>query len=288
MFRFLDEVNDEIAREERLLAVATERDFNYYSDGGSLVLRGPKGKKILVKQTRYVDESGRRKSEEFVIGAVDSEAAIDCVAQEYNEELKKRLQTNLKDLRQLSGRFKPFDVDSIANGLSEAAQSIVMQFPNSASMQTALGLSEQNMSGASVVPARYERGRNVNGASEITVKSGQLVRSKSEAIICTLLNQHSVKFVYENRLELKDENGFKTIRVPDFTITTKRGLVIWEHLGMLDNDEYFDKNADKLRLYWMNGFILNENLIVTVDERGGGINARTIDNIIRKNIAPYV
>ena len=38
----------------------------------------------------------------------------------------------------------------------------------------------------------------------------------------------------------------------------------------------------------MNGFVLNETLIVTVDERGGGINARTIDAIIKNCIVPYV
>ena len=83
MFRFLNEINDEIAREERLLKVAIERSKDSDDYRGSMILRGPKGKKVLVKQRRYVDDAGRRRSEEVVIGAVESgEAAtyIGCSA----------------------------------------------------------------------------------------------------------------------------------------------------------------------------------------------------------------
>ncbi|MBQ7245293.1 MAG: hypothetical protein IJS33_00005 [Firmicutes bacterium] len=145
--------------------------------------------------------------------------------------------------------------------------------------------STENNSAARRVQVNNKTYLNAPG---ITASDGLQVRSKSEAIICNLLNQHSIEYAYERRLELKDENGFKTVRVPDFTIKTRKGIVIWEHLGLLDNDEYFETNASKLRLYWMNGFVLNETLIVTVDERGGGINARTIDAIIKNCLVPYV
>ena len=348
MFRFLNEINEEIAREENLLKAMPNINSDHKLDRGYLLLRGPKGNKMLVNQRRYIDNTGCRKSEEVVIGAVDSETVANYIGQEYNTELSKRLNDNLKNLKNFSAKFKPFDVDAIINSLPELSKRIIAMAPSNIIFDNIFNLSKgqsiangQNAmserdrenvcsSAAGNAAARSSVAGNATARSSvagtaaelssaagnamsrsstennsaarrvqvnnktylnapgITASDGLQVRSKSEAIICNLLNQHSIEYAYERRLELKDENGFKTVRVPDFTIKTRKGIVIWEHLGLLDNDEYFETNASKLRLYWMNGFVLNETLIVTVDERGGGINARTIDAIIKNCLVPYV
>ena len=38
---------------------------------------------------------------------------------------------------------------------------------------------------------------------------------------------------------------------------------IWEHLGMMDNPEYIEKNIRKLDIYERNGFLLGESLLLT-------------------------
>ncbi|MBO4234931.1 MAG: hypothetical protein J5928_00610 [Firmicutes bacterium] len=278
MFRFLNEINDEIAREERLLKVAIERSKDSDDYRGSMILRGPKGKKVLVKQRRYVDDAGRRRSEEVVIGAVESGEAANYIGNEYNTKLAIILQNNIKHLKRLSARYKAFDFEDIIISLPELSQRIIRMSPTNAF------LIDKGTPSARIA----SKGKDFANKTTIMSSDGLQVRSKSEAIICNLLSQYSIEYMYEERLELKDEKGFRIIRVPDFTIKTKKGIVIWEHLGLLDNDEYFETNASKLRLYWMTGFVLNENLIVTVDERGGGINARTIDNIIKTSIVPYI
>ena len=329
MFRFLNEINDEIAREEKLLQALPTIGAGQRTDKGSLILRGPKGNKTLVKQRRYVDLSGHRKSEEVIIGAADSEEAINYIGCEYNVQLASCLNENIRNLKSLSTRFKPFGVEDIVSSLPEVAQRVIamapsnaflasvfnlangrgeetgqgaMNGPNHATVQGALaggsiarkhdaarlrGTISNAASGNNGNPGQASGKGNLNNGAT-TSSGGMLVRSKSEAIICNLLNQYSIEYVYEGRMELRDEKGFKVIRKPDFTITTKKGTLIWEHLGLLDNDEYFETNASKLRLYWRNGFVLNENLIVTVDEPGGGINARTIDRIIKDSIVPYM
>lgn len=364
MYRFLNEINEEIAREEKLLQTASKRSFNKEDDKGALLLRGPKGKKSLVKQTRYVDEEGQRRSKEIIIGEVASQAVASYIGREYNTKLVKFLNENIKNLKHLAGRFKPFDVDAIVRSLPTLTQDIIRQsqendilfksldptkpLAKSAAAPTdnraaptdnraaptdnraadptdnraaptnnraaptdrsakntgvensdvsfTSGRGENKDAFASRQPfaghnhranANQSQTRPLNYLTAIMASDGLFVRSKSEAIISNLLNQYSIEYEYESRLELKDQSGFKITKAPDFTIKTKRGTIIWEHLGLLDNEDYFEANANKLRLYWRNGFILNENLIVTVDEPGGGINARTIDSIIKTIILPY-
>ncbi len=64
---------------------------------------------------------------------------------------------------------------------------------------------------------------------------GVAVRSKSELAIAELLHQEKIEFVYEKPLML----GGST-RYPDFTVEDDISgrVVYWEHLGMLDREEY--------------------------------------------------
>lgn len=75
---------------------------------------------------------------------------------------------------------------------------------------------------------RFSRGRILQ------TLSGDLVRSKSEVIIANILFQSGIPFTYEAPLFAPD----RTWRVPDFTISYNGIAYYWEHLGMLDDDEY--------------------------------------------------
>lgn len=64
--------------------------------------------------------------------------------------------------------------------------------------------------------------------------SGDMVRSKSEVIIANILFQSSIPFKYEEPLVAPDGSW----RLPDFTIEWNGEKYFWEHLGMLDNEDY--------------------------------------------------
>jgi len=64
--------------------------------------------------------------------------------------------------------------------------------------------------------------------------SGDLVRSKSEVIIANILHQSGIPFKYEIRL-FGTEGPPKR---PDFTVEWKGKMYYWEHLGMLDAEDY--------------------------------------------------
>ncbi|WP_127165961.1 RecQ family ATP-dependent DNA helicase [Veillonella sp. CHU732] len=79
-----------------------------------------------------------------------------------------------------------------------------------------------------------------------TTADGNRVRSKSEVIICNLLASAGITYKYEEPLLYGDGERIS----PDFTIYLPDGSIrYWEHLGMLGNEEYDARWADKLQIY---------------------------------------
>ncbi|MCB9423192.1 MAG: ATP-dependent DNA helicase RecQ [Ardenticatenaceae bacterium] len=78
--------------------------------------------------------------------------------------------------------------------------------------------------------------------------SGDFVRSKSEVIVANILFQSGIPFTYEQRLYAPDGSH----RLPDFTIRWNGKTFYWEHLGMLDLDDYAQEWALKKAWYEAN------------------------------------
>ena len=90
---------------------------------------------------------------------------------------------------------------------------------------------------------------------------GELLRSKSEVVIANCLHSIGLHYEYERDLEGTADPGH---RRPDFTIIGRTGnVILWEHLGMLDDPLYAEHWHRKLAWYARNGFELNKNLFVT-------------------------
>lgn len=117
---------------------------------------------------------------------------------------------------------------------------------------------------------------------------GEALRSKSEVIIADSLAEQGIFYEYEKPL-LGTNNS---VKYPDFTIndpfTGKK--IYWEHLGMMDNQDYKDRWQKKLEWYRNEkilpineGYGENGLLIITSDDSNGGIDSREIKSQI-KNI----
>lgn len=94
--------------------------------------------------------------------------------------------------------------------------------------------------------------------------SGNLVRSKSEAIIDTILCKYHIPFRYEALLELGDISYY-----PDFTILhpVTHELVYWENFGMMDNPTYAQNTLEKLSNYITHGILPSHQLICTYETK---------------------
>jgi len=106
---------------------------------------------------------------------------------------------------------------------------------------------------------------NAGYADELVylTQSGIRVRSKSERIIADALFQCDIPYKYEALLEV----GGKKVH-PDFTVSRPFNgkTVLWEHFGLLGNEEYLQKAAGKLAFYAKHGFFPFDNLICTYEQ----------------------
>lgn len=109
--------------------------------------------------------------------------------------------------------------------------------------------------------------------------SGNLVRSKSEAMIDMLLHVNKIPFRYECALSLGD-----TLLYPDFTIRhPKTGtFYYWEHFGLMDNPGYSHNTFSKLELYASHGIIPTINLITTYETKASPLDPEIVKNIISR------
>lgn len=114
--------------------------------------------------------------------------------------------------------------------------------------------------------------------------ANHLVRSKSEVIIADKLHARGVRYEYEPKVTLAGQE-----RRPDFRIErAETGAVfLWEHLGMMTDAHYRLRWKRKEALYRSAGILPlkegggpNGTLIVTEDDRHGGIDSAAIGQIV--------
>lgn len=123
---------------------------------------------------------------------------------------------------------------------------------------------------------------NPKNPEQLCIKacSGNLVRSKSEAIIDMMLSHNGIPFRYECALQLGP-----VILYPDFTIRHPHtgAFYYWEHFGLMDNPEYQKHTIYKLDIYSKNEIIPSINLITTYETKTHPLSPE----IIEKNIELY-
>jgi hypothetical protein len=95
--------------------------------------------------------------------------------------------------------------------------------------------------------------RSYDGKHIHRSKRGELMISKSELVIANEL--HSTKISYDYERPFVGEDG--SVRYPDFTIEDSESGVTWywEHLGMLNDENYRNRWKRKLEWYRTNGVL---------------------------------
>ena len=109
-------------------------------------------------------------------------------------------------------------------------------------------------------------------------KRGEMVRSKSEVIIADALFNAEIDYSYEEELKLNND----VVLHPDFTIHIGGNAIYWEHLGMLQKEDYRRKWDIKRKTYEENGIVEGKNLIISKDGADGSIDSQHIDQLIKQ------
>lgn len=109
---------------------------------------------------------------------------------------------------------------------------------------------------------------------------GVRVRSKSEVLIADALTSLNIPFKYECPKKIK---GIGVV-YPDFTcLNVKRHQeYIWEHFGLMDQEDYARRAVDKVNQYSASGFCLGENFIATFETTQRPLNTKYIQFCAKK------
>ena len=140
-------------------------------------------------------------------------------------------------------------------------------------------LGVENTSSAAWAKAPFSKNPSHPEHLKFRTKSGLLLRSKSEALIATMLEKYSIPFRYECQMDTATGAIY-----PDFTILSPVNgkQYIWEHFGMVDNPSYAANIGQKLYTYSQLGYIPDENLILTYESHDYPLEPYHIEAVIRQ------
>lgn len=182
---------------------------------------------------------------------------------------------NIKAMERLLKEYEPLDFEKIERSLPQSYRGLEQVRPKFAPGEKIFcGVKGQHFT-QSENP--YMREKLVN-----STYFGLKTRSKSEAILAETIYRSGFSVYYEKKIILYDEFGNKKTAYLDFVVPLTPFYEIGlEHNGLLDDDTYFQRNMEKLRLYHLNGIYQPKNLILTADKPGGGLDNEYIECLIQ-------
>ena len=113
------------------------------------------------------------------------------------------------------------------------------------------------------------------------------VRSKSEAEYVARLAEHHIVFRYEWPLFFNDANW---PIFPDFTILNPATgeILILEHIGRIDDDEYMNENTNKIIEYVRNGYLPGKNIFFSYESLSNKFTSLDAEEMIAGSILPQL
>lgn len=188
--------------------------------------------------------------------------------------LKKRrfLETALKNIRANQILMKNY----LDQYCSVNPADIMKSLPKTYQSEETFGLADF-MDAEKWEAAPYDRSdKRPEHLSHKTIK-GDMVRSKSEAIIANILYNMKIPYHYEEKLWLGRE-----LVVPDFKIAVRSEsrFKLLEHCGMMGKSGYRNDFRWKLEHYLMEGYLPWRDVFFTFDDKNGNIDTAAISDMI--------
>lgn len=219
-------------------------------------------------QFYYVDNASQRK---IFIKANDLKNYIKYFQRDYDMAVNKKLLKIQKKLTRVTRDLQEID-------FSQIKEIYQKQAPSKKSYITPLIETDE-----AFIARWYEEnqgGKNTYPIEgNIYTSKGEHVRSKSEKILADLFEKYDIPYVYEPMLKLN--NGH--VVSPDFALlnTRQRKTIYWEHLGLIDQEEYAVKNLLKLQSYEDSGIVLGENLFISMESTKQWMNTKIVEMYIK-------
>lgn len=120
----------------------------------------------------------------------------------------------------------------------------------------------------------------IEDENSIITELEEQVRSKSEKILADKLYMMGIPYVYECPI-LLDGYGMVTPDLRVLNVRTRKEF-IWEHLGMMDSDEYCEKAIKKIETYQKNNIYPGIDLILTYETQKHPLNTKIVEDLIKQ------
>ncbi len=250
-------INDLMARKQKLETVIAKAEAE--------LKKLPEGK-LWVSITKNVPQYYLKSREDGVthkryIGREEQALRNGLVQREYLDLMIKKAKQELQEIDGVLERERLFQADEVYSGLHPAKKLIVLPM-----------LMNDNEFAQWWETRPFEAYDKWPEELKYPTKRGEMVRTKSEAMIADCYFELGIPYRYECALTLSGGE----IRHPDFTLLdkNKRKVIYHEHLGMLDDSGYRRENMQKLDLYRRSGIFVGKNLILTHETAGSPLNIR--------------
>ena len=171
------------------------------------------------------------------------------------------LENNLKYLKPLMENYAPYDDETLLKQITDPYQTL----PGFEHL-----LTPEHVPIQSENPFHPERLIYKN-------RIGELFRSKAEMNISELLFSLNIPYRYEMKLEIKSD-----IKYPDFTIkrpgSSEKKYI--EYFGMLENEDYEERNFNKINWYLNHGFTQGKDVLFLFENTASGMDMVVIQKQI--------
>lgn len=196
----------------------------------------------------------------------------------YEHKLEKIISKHICQIKDFLSRYNPSELVNAYNNLHPERQKLVKPFFVS---------DEEYAAQWSTVP--YAGKPFSEDAPEHYASNGLRVRSKSEAIIADVLLKLQIPFRYEAAVKIKVKKAGLSQSItfhPDFTCLNARTRqeFIWEHFGLMNDEEYLENAIEKERIYATAGYIPGINFISTMESKTKPLNSKYVEQIAKKNL----
>ena len=276
MLGFFNALKKDMQLEEKLLK--EYKDLLAKAPSGSLVCYRKNGKVYYRHVLSAGDpDSGRLLTTQRNLrpsaSPADARLLTALAEKAYARRMVRTLKHNLLLQKKLAESYQSYRFEKIRDQLGKAYQEVALQSPLGfhADLTREIAEKQANASKHAVHPENLTQ----------PTLAGFKVRSKSETIISNLMTERGILFVYEEPLRLYvPGEGWLTLH-PDFVIYLPDGsIVVWEHLGLLQDEAYLAAFAKKLQLYHKAGFAVGSTLYLTSDTASGRLDMDAVLHVI--------
>ena len=190
------------------------------------------------------------------------------------------IEQNLKVLERLKKIYKTYDPASLQESFSKAYR------PEPEELEAMANMASTQTSAGEKAP-RFTQSENPYHPEHLKhiTSFGLVVRSRIEAAAAELAYSRGYYIMYEKRVILYDEDGNPHVVYPDFILcenaqSPEVTWIYWEHLGLLDMEDYRERTMLKLKLFPQNGILPGRNLILTTDGMDQSIDLIAVRNVL--------